>query len=249
MFISLNLQIPASGGLATALVAAALLGLRHATDADHLTAVATLMLQDSGVGIGRAGMLGLSWGLGHALTLLAFGVPVVWLGPYLPAAVQQGVEVAIGLLIVGLAVRLLVRWRRGYFHTHEHAHDEVRHAHPHVHEHPRSADHPKAHGHEHAGWLARSPAAAFGVGLVHGIGGSAVAGVLLVAAAPDRAQAIVILGLFALTIAGAMGGVSAGFGYAVSRTRAAQRLGTLVPALGAFSLAFGVWYALNALSG
>ena len=141
-----------------------LLGLRHATDPDHLTAVSTLVLSERGRGTRRAGRLGLAWGLGHALTLLAFGLPAVLLSAYLPDAVQRAAEALVGLVIVLLALRLLRRWRRGYFHAHPHAHGGVRHAHPHVHE---GSGH-GAHEHAHAEALGRTPLAAAGIGMLHG---------------------------------------------------------------------------------
>jgi high-affinity nickel permease len=92
------------GSVAVALLLALLLGLRHATDPDHLTAVSTLMMADPFEGR-RAARLGLSWGAGHAITLLALGVPAVLFDDELPASVQQAAELAIGVLIVALAVR------------------------------------------------------------------------------------------------------------------------------------------------
>src|SRR3989440_12786021 len=93
-----------------AFVVALLLGLRHATDPDHLTAVSTLFLADSRNGPRRATVLGLAWGLGHASTLFAFGLPVVLFRRYLPDPVQRAAEAAIGLVIAALAIRLLIRW-------------------------------------------------------------------------------------------------------------------------------------------
>src|SRR5918997_5283932 len=101
-----------------AMVAAVLLGLRHATDPDHLTAVSTLVASEREHTARRAGELRLSWGLGHATTLFALGLPIVLLNEYLPDPVITSAEVAIGVLIILLAARLLVRWRRGYFHVH-----------------------------------------------------------------------------------------------------------------------------------
>ena len=245
----LDPQSWATGGPAMAFFAAVLLGLRHVVDPDHLTAVATLALQERELAGREAGTIGLCWGLGHAATLMAFGLPVVWFGRHLPDWVHRMAEVAIGVLIAALAVRLLVRWRRGYFHSHPHTHDGVRHAHPHAHEQPPGAEHPVVHEHAHAETLGRSPLAAFGIGLVHGVGGSAVAGLLLVAATPTRGRAALVLGLFALTIALAMAIVSAAFGHAVGRARAARRFSGLVPTLAAASLLFGVWYAAAAVAG
>src|SRR3954447_15953176 len=112
-----------SGGLLVALAVALLLGLRHATDPDHLTAVSTLVMSEGHPRSARK--LGFAWGCGHALTLFAFGAPVVLLGSKLPEWLQSGLELAVGVVIVALAVRLLLRWRRGYFHVHEHDHGDL----------------------------------------------------------------------------------------------------------------------------
>src|SRR5690349_10776034 len=95
---------------------AIVLGLRHATDPDHLAAVTTLIAGTEERAAKAAGRLGLAWGSGHATSLFLFGVPIVLFKAYLPERVEQGAETAVGVLIVGLAVWLLVRWRRGLFH-------------------------------------------------------------------------------------------------------------------------------------
>jgi ABC-type nickel/cobalt efflux system permease component RcnA len=225
-----------------ALGVALLLGLRHATDPDHLTAVSTLVLSDARGSTLRSAELGFAWGLGHAATLVAFGLPLVLFGNRLPPLVQQAAELAIGFVVAGLAARLLIRWRRGRLHVHAHTHGELRHAHPHVHEERRSRGlaaehaHPEAHEHAHAEALGRTPLAAFGVGLVHGVGGSGAVSLLLVAAVPDRALAAGALGLFAAGTALSMSLVSAAFGQALGRGPLARAFPGLVPALGAFSL-------------
>jgi ABC-type nickel/cobalt efflux system permease component RcnA len=233
-----------------ALLVAILLGLRHATDPDHLTAVSTLFLADNRHGPRRATLLGLAWGLGHAATLFGFGIPVVLFRRYLPDPVQRGAEAVIGLLIALLAVRLLVRWRRGYFHLHAHNHAGVRHAHPHAHEHSGGSEgHPVQHVHSHAEALGRTPLAAFGIGLVHGVGGSAGVGVLLVSGATGRVNGVVALLAFAAATAVSMALASTAFGYALARGAVRRRLTDLVPVLGAASLIFGIWYSLGALQG
>jgi hypothetical protein len=205
---------------AVVLGVALLLGLRHATDPDHLAAVTTLA-----AGAGRrsarvAGRLGAAWGLGHATSLFAFGLPIVLYRAYLPERVQQAAEAAVGVVIAALAVWLLVRWRRGAFHVH---------AHPH-------------------GIRTRSPVGAYAIGLLHGIGGSAGVGVLLVAAIPDHALALAALALFATGTALSMTLLSSGFGRAVARTQAHRSFGRLAPVLATGSLVFGLWYALGALT-
>jgi cytochrome c biogenesis protein CcdA len=231
-----------------ALAVALLLGLRHATDPDHLTAVSTLILSDERDGARRAGALGLAWGLGHATTLLAFGLPVVLFRQYLPERVIQGAEVAIGLVIMLLALRLLLRWAQGYFHIHPHSHGGVQHSHPHVHEGRRASHAPTNHRHPHAEQLGRSPLAAFGIGMVHGIGGSAGVGILLVGAASNQVTGVAALVLFAAATAVSMALVSSSFGYALARGPLARRAGSLIPALALASLVFGAWYALDAVA-
>jgi hypothetical protein len=188
---------------------ALLLGLRHATDPDHLAAVTTLA-----AGAGRAAArLGLAWGTGHGTSLFVFGLPIVLYRAYLPAAVQKGAEAAVGALIVGLALSLLVRWHRGAFGPHGH---------------PRRT---------------RTRAGAFAIGLVHGTGGSAGVGVLLLAAIPGHGLAVASLGLFAVATAASMTMLSGAFG----RTLGARPIARIAPVLGTASLAFGVWYTLGAL--
>jgi cytochrome c biogenesis protein CcdA len=231
-----------------AFVVALLLGLRHATDPDHLTAVSTLFLADGRDGPRRATVLGLSWGLGHATTLFAFGLPVVLFRRYLPDPVQRAAEAAIGIVIMALAIRLLIRWRRGYFHVHPHSHGSVQHAHPHAHEHAHAAASQSIpHAHPHAEGLGRSPLTAFGIGMVHGVGGSAGVGVLLVGAVSGQMQGVLALMVFAAATAVSMALVSTAFGHALARGAVKRRLTELVPLFGAASLLFGVWYSLGAL--
>jgi ABC-type nickel/cobalt efflux system permease component RcnA len=229
------------------LIVALLLGLRHATDPDHLTAVSTLLLNEERNGPRRAAALGLAWGLGHAVTLFAFGLPVILFRRYLPDSVQRLAEAAIGVVIIALAIRLLVRWRRGYFHVHPHRHGSIRHVHPHAHEHPhRHGGHPIQHAHSHGEAIGRSPLASFGIGLVHGVGGSAGAGVLLMGAISGRTQAVLVLLAFAGATAVSMALLSTGFGYALTRSTVRRRLTELVPLLGAAGVILGAWYSLGA---
>jgi cytochrome c biogenesis protein CcdA len=248
--LGLDEAVPGLGGeagLAIALLVAVLVGMRHATDPDHLTAVSTLVLADGRHGAKRAGALGLAWGLGHAITLFVLGLPVVLAGKLLPEAVQRGAEVAIGLVIVALATRLLLRWRRGYLHAHEHEHDGLRHTHYHVHEHGRREGHPDEHPHAHAERLGRAPLSSFAIGMVHGAGGSAGTGILLVGAIAGGVEAVIALALFGIGTGVSMAAASTLFGSALAQTTLRRRLETLVPVFGTLSLLFGTWYALGAL--
>lgn len=235
-----------TAGLAGVAAVALLLGARHATEPDHLTAVATLACDREGRGVRRVALLGLAWGAGHAVTLLLLGIPAILVGLLIPERVQRGVESLVGVLIAALAIRLLRRWRRGRFHLHPHRHGDRWHAHPHVHEPLPAAPHPATHEHRHGERL-RTPATSFAVGLVHGVGGSAgAAGLLVVAAQPTAAAAVAALGLFAAAAALAMGAFSGIFGWLLGRRALATRFERLVPWVGVASLLFGVVYAWTA---
>jgi ABC-type nickel/cobalt efflux system permease component RcnA len=227
----------AGGGLLVVSGVALLLGLRHATDPDHLVAVSTLLATETDRPTRRATRLGLAWGAGHATALLVLGTPVVLLGAHLPARVQQVADVLVGCVIMTLAVRLARRWRQGGFHVHEHTHGRV--VHRHVHRHADRA----GHAHEHR--LVRSQAQAFGIGLLHGASGSAAVVLLLLATIGSRAAAVAALAVFAAGTALSMAVLSLGIGHALVRERA--RLRAIVPALGVASFVFGAWYAAVAI--
>ena len=205
--------------LLVVIVVSIALGLRHASDPDHLAAVTTLVASGRERAGRRAAALGLSWGLGHATSLFVFGLPVVLYSAYLPERVQRWAETSVGFVIVALAVALLVRWRRGQF-----------------------REEPHDHGHRRT----RSAQGAYAIGLVHGMGGTAGVGVLLLAAIPSHALAAAALALFALCTAISMTLVSTGFGFTLGSTRVRRSFSRVAPALGGLSLAFGVWYALGA---
>lgn len=224
--------------LAGLLLVAGLLGLRHAADPDHLVAVSSLVAGGRERGVRLAARLGAAWGAGHALTLAAFGLPVLLAHRHLPELVQRLAEVAVGVLIVGLALQLVRRWRRGAYHLHEHDHDGVRHTH--VHAHAATA----SHGHGHA--ALRSPRAAFAVGCLHGLGGSAAVAVLLLAGSPSREAAVAGLVVLAAGTAVSMTVLSTLVGAVLGAPPVRRRLPVLVPAGAAASALFGAWYALAA---
>jgi ABC-type nickel/cobalt efflux system permease component RcnA len=219
------------------ILVAVLLGLRHATDPDHIAAVTTLVAGTKERATRAAAALGAAWGLGHAVTLFAFGVPILLLDSYLPERAQQLAETLIAIVIAYLAVRLVIRWRRGLFHIHEHEHDGVRHAH--LHSHAGEAEH--AHPHR-----ARTKLGSFGIGLVHGMGGSAGVGILIVASIESQTLGLISLALLAVFTAVSMTILSTGFGAALASRPLRSSFGAVAPGLGAASLAFAIWYGAAA---
>jgi cytochrome c biogenesis protein CcdA len=228
----------APASLAVSLALAFALGLRHALDPDHLSAVATLTTGERRGGARDATRLGFAWGIGHALTLLALGVPVVIAGPWIPAWIHASAEVLIGALIAILALRLLARWRHGELHMHAHRHGSLVHSHPHAHR----SDEVIAHRHAHP--APSSARAAFGVGLVHGVGGSAASSILAVAASPEPARAAATLAVFAAATAASMTIATGALGLVLARPSVSRRVDFVAPVLGAGAFVFGVWYAI-----
>ncbi|MBS4019777.1 MAG: hypothetical protein KGZ68_16260 [Dechloromonas sp.] len=150
------------------LVLGLLAGAQHALDADHLAAVAALVARECN--LGRALRHGVAWGIGHAATLLAFGGAVLLLGAAISEATAHSLEALVGVILVVLGVDLLRRLVRERVYSHAHLHVcGARHHHAHS-DAGESGPHESAR-HEHAG--GHFPLRAVGVGMVHGLAGSA----------------------------------------------------------------------------
>jgi ABC-type nickel/cobalt efflux system permease component RcnA len=221
-----------------ALAFALLLGLRHATDPDHLVAVSTLVAGNDDQPGRAAARLGALWGAGHAVALIVIGLPVVLAHAVLPELAQRLAESAIGAIIVLLGLRLLMRWRRGRYHMHAHAHGTR--AHMHVHAHGDATD----HGHKHV--APRTPLQAFLIGVTHGVGGSAAVALLLLASIPGRAWAALALVIFAGGTALSMSALSGVWGWLLGTNALRARFRAAVVPLGVFGMLFGIVYAVAA---
>ena len=177
-----------------------LLGMQHALEADHIAAVSSLAARRSH--IGDIVKHGLTWGLGHTLSLFVFAGVAILLGHAIPEHFARPLETAVGVMLVGLGAHVLWRlWRdRVHFHRHGHGDGTVHfHAHSHAGEtlaHARAA-HTHAHGFR---WRALL------VGLMHGMAGSAA---LLVLAASRASSPAAGLGYVALFGIGSMVGMGA----------------------------------------
>jgi len=234
------------------LAIALLLGLRHASDPDHLVAVSSLVAVERERPVRRASGIAFAWGLGHGTTVVALGLPVILFSRSIPSGIQAAAEVVVGLVIVLLALRVLRLWRANGVHVHEHAHSGMTHRHLHRHDHAHAGDHlrrrtPARHGHDHVTVGLRSPLQSYGLGVVHGVGGSAAVTVLLLASIPSSPEAIAALVLFAVGTGISMAVLSVGFAFALARGGARHRLDVALPLLAATSLLFGAWYTAVAV--
>ena len=170
-----------------------LLGMRHALEADHAAAVASLALRKNSMS--HTVKQGLAWGVGHTITLLAFSSVVLLLGSVIPARFAQGLEFGVGLMLIGLGVDVIRRLRLERVHVHVHQHqDRQPHIHPHSHkDSSRSTTSSHDHLHHH-----RFPYRALLVGLMHGMAGSAALILLTLHTTISPGQAVGYILVFGL---------------------------------------------------
>lgn len=161
-----------------------LLGVRHALDADHVAAVSTMLAQRPD--LRRSGLIGLWWGCGHTLVLLAVGLAALALRISIPDHVARLLESVVGLMLVVLGAALAVTLYREQWHLHAHEHDGMRHVH--LHSHRLGEDHAHRHG-----W--RAPLL---VGMVHGLAGSAALMLVVLSAAHTLWEGMAYILLFGL---------------------------------------------------
>lgn len=201
------------------------LGMRHATDADHVVAIATIVSRERSVA--GSALIGAAWGIGHTITVMAVGAAIIVFGVVIPPKLGLSMEFAVGVMLVLLGILTLTGMGRtvGAAHAHVgvpggHALDLNDHVHAHgdyVHQHPHGHG-PGAHGHaEEQTPLARLDQVGLGriafyqwlrpfaVGLVHGLAGSAAVALMVLSIIREPVPALGYLLLFGVgTIVGMM---------------------------------------------
>ncbi len=158
-----------------------LLGVKHALDADHIMAVTTIVSRSNS--LLRSVLVGLSWGIGHNLTLFAVGFAVLVFKLTIPDGLALSMEFIVGVILVILGAPLIRQLLADRTHVHSHQHGDKRHLHSHAHD--------EALGHEHR--HIRRPLL---VGMVHGLAGSGVLILLVVSIMPSVGQGLFFLLLF-----------------------------------------------------
>ncbi|ERF85149.1 urease accessory protein [Bradyrhizobium viridifuturi] len=174
-----------------------LLGMQHALEPDHIAAVSSIAARRTHVG--DIVKHGLTWGLGHTLTLFIFAGVAILLGRAIPETVSQPIETAVGVMLVGLGAHVWWRLWRDRVHFHSHSHGDTTHFHAHSHAGETGPHARAAHSHGH-GFRWRTLL----VGLMHGMAGSAALLVLTVSQAPSP---VIGLGYVALFGVGSMIGM------------------------------------------
>jgi cytochrome c biogenesis protein CcdA len=179
-----------------------LLGMQHALEADHIAAVSSIAARRSDV----ADIVkhGLTWGLGHTVTLFVVAGAAMLLGHAIPQNWSRPLETAVGVMLVGLGAHVLWRLARDRVHFHSHRHgDGTVHLHAHSHAGETVPHARAAHQHGH-GFRWRTLL----VGLMHGMAGSAALLVLTVSQAKSPAIGLLYVALFGIGSMIGMGALS-----------------------------------------
>jgi len=212
--------------LIAALTAGGVVGVRHALEADHLAAIATLVDED------RSALVGASWGVGHTLPILVLGLVFLALGVEVPESVSSGFEVVVGVVLVAYGVRMLAD-AGGLLGVETHSHDDRDHAgdgHGHrlapggVHSHLRVGRLSLGFGHVHVDGDSAL------VGVLHGLAGSGGLVVIMATAAPSADAALGFLVSFGLLTTATMALVATVWGRTLGTgtTRALKAVGGVV---------------------
>lgn len=179
-----------------------LLGMHHALEADHIAAVSSIAARRSSVR--EIVKHGLTWGLGHTLTLFLFAGAALLLGQMIPEHLAERLEFAVGIMLVILGGYVLWQLWRDRVHFHSHAHDGASHFHAHSHRDDAVPHQRSTHDHGH-GFRWRTLL----VGLVHGMAGSAALLVIAVSQVASPAYGLLYLVLFGVGSMIGMGVLSA----------------------------------------
>ena len=246
------------GSLLSIIAVGFFLGMRHATDPDHVIAITTIVTRQRQ--LTRAALTGAFWGVGHTLTIFVVGALIILFNVVIPTRIGLSMEFSVALMLIVLGIMNVVAFMRSasaisagagvdseIVHAHSHAHGDYVHTHAHghsaeTHSH-RSDGTPLALLDRLFGKLALyRPVRPFIVGVVHGLAGSAAVALLVLAAIPNPRWALVYLLVFGAGTVGGMMLITMSIASAFTfmgkgRQRFSQRLGLVS---GILSLAFGM---------
>jgi len=168
-----------------------LLGMRHALEADHVAAVASLATQNHS--LKETVRQGIAWGMGHTITLFLFGSIVIWMNSVIPEQLAQALEFAVGVMLVLLGFDVMRRLVKNRIHFHSHSHQSGE-THFHAHSHADNKQHDlEQHHHTHP---QQFPYRALFIGLMHGMAGSAALILLTLNTVQSPTMAMVYIALF-----------------------------------------------------
>ncbi len=172
-----------------------LLGLKHATEADHLAAVSTIVTERKS--LFSSALIGGVWGLGHTISLFIAGIFVLLLNFQISKQTERTLEFCVGIMLFLLGVNVIRKLAQGgHLHFHAHEHGGHKHVHPHIHE--KAGE--EAHTHHGFSFSPR----ALVIGMVHGLAGSAALMLLVIPTIESRAVSLLYIIIFGV---GSIGGM------------------------------------------
>ena len=261
-------MIPANAAPLAIALLGLLLGMRHATDPDHVIAVTTILSRERRLVV--AARIGVIWGLGHTMTVLIVGAAIIVFKIAIPVRLGLAMEFAVAVMLILLgvgsaagllrraAIRMLGASARDeslIVHAHPHTHDGAMHAHPHVHLDAHEGAGDAAMHHDHRipadalpSFAARRPLLrSFAVGLVHGLAGSAAIALLVLSAIPSPLWATIYLAIFCVGTIIGMGLITTAIAtpFMVVSRQASWIRQTLVTGSGLLSFGFGLFLAYH----
>ncbi len=236
----------------TILAVGFLLGLKHATDADHVAAVTTIVSRARK--LTSAAMIGISWGIGHTMMIIVVGIAIILFHVSIPEKLQLSFEfvVAIALVVLGiLNLTGIMQKLLGAFsgiHNHAHQHDNM-HIHAHYHD---ASLHGNSKHHEavaefitqHGIFQLMRPLI---VGIIHGLAGSAAVALLVLGSISDRNLALLYLCIFGIgTIMGMMLITTILGGVIITGSRKFETFDRAVTVLsGIISIIYGLYFGYH----
>jgi high-affinity nickel permease len=253
------LRLPMIGFLSI-LAVGFFLGMRHATDPDHVIAVTTIVSNQRNSM--RAALIGAFWGIGHTLTIFVVGAGIILFNLVIPVRVGLSMELSVAVMLIILGLLNVAGFLQSVparsihthdgevvVHSHPHSHGDYTHSHPHVHQ---TGPHSHLTADVPVAWMDRvfgtvslyQYVRPFGVGIVHGLAGSAAVALLVLTTIRNVRWAIAYLLIFGVgTIAGMMlitMSLASAFRLVGTRQKFSRRLAL---ASGLLSVGFGLFIA------
>ncbi len=217
-------------------------GLRHATEADHIAAVSSMVSEQGGAR--RALRTGVLWGAGHTISILAAGILVLGARLAISEQTSRLLEFGVALMIIALGGLALTRALRGRTDFHRHPHTHGGHTHTHLHFHGSEAQHLLSDP-GHARPVGFKPLL---VGIMHGLAGSAALTLLVLTQTRSMTLGLAYLAAFGIGSIGGMALTSLLISLPFTATASRPRLNRSIRIVaGGLGLAFGLFYAWSQL--
>ena len=180
-----------------------LFGMKHALEADHVAAVASLVTKTTSMK--EAIKLGSFWGLGHTITLFIIGSVILLTDLFIPQVAADWLEFFVGVMLIILGIDVLYRLYKDKIHFHSHQHTkQPLHFHAHSHKLDKNPtnetfthEDKNAHDHQHIS-IGRLSYRALFVGVLHGVAGSAALILLTLESIKSVSQGLIFISLFGI---------------------------------------------------